>query len=422
MGPLGHSAAALLAAGAALPGAFLLAARPALRDGLGERLGRSFGDATLRPGALWIHAASVGEVMAASRLLDSLAGEGRRLCASAQTTAGRDVLAARHPALASGLAPLDHPWMVTAALARVAPAALVFVENELWPFWIRAASERGVPVLSVSARLSERSLRRWSRTGRFARGTVERLAAVGARTDADAERFVLLGVPESRVRVTGDLKLEPGDVPPRAAELDALLGDVPYVVAASTHEGEEEAALAALSHAEAAGACAALVLAPRHARRFDAVAALASAAGRPVRRRSAPAGGPLRAGEVLLLDSVGELASLFSSARLAFVGGSLVERGGHNVIEPVQAGCPALLGPHVSNLLHALDLLEPVGAVRRVARGAELGPAFLEALADPAASRARGEAGRVALAPARGATARSVALISEVVGPSGSAP
>ena len=421
MGPLGHSAAALLALAGAVPGALLLVARPRARVGLGERLGATFRPGAVERGALWVHAASVGEVLAASRLLDRLGRAGRALCATSQTPAGRQVLRGTRPDIPSALAPLDHPWCVAAALDRVAPAALVMVENELWPFWLRAAAERGVPVISVSARLSERSLARWRRFGALARTAVGPLSAVGARTEADAERFVRLGVDAARVRVTGDLKLEPLETAAPADALLALLGTGAFVVAASTHEGEESAALEAFARAEAAGSRGALVLAPRHAERFDAVASAVSAAGRRLRRRSAPDGTPLRAGEVLLLDSLGELPGLFGRACLAFVGGSLVPRGGHNLVEPLQAGCPAVLGPHVDNVRHVLELLAPSGAVSRVADAQTLGEAFAAALADPLAARRRGEAGRIGLEPGRGASARSAALVEETLGGAGRA-
>jgi len=200
-----------------------------------------------------------------------------------------------------------------------------------------------------------------------------------------------------------------------------LLGKGPFVVAASTHEGEERAALEAFARAEAAGSRGALVLAPRHAERFDAVASAVSAAGRRLCRRSAAGTEPLRAGEVMLLDSLGELPGIFHRACLAFVGGSLVPRGGHNLVEPLQAGCPAVLGPHADNVRHVLDLLAPSGAVGRVTDAEALGDAFAAALADPEAARRRGAAGRRGLEPARGASERSADLVEATLGGAGQA-
>jgi 3-deoxy-D-manno-octulosonic-acid transferase len=416
MGPLGHSLAALAALAAAPFGLLYLAARPALRAGLRERLGLEFARGRATPESVWVHAASVGEALAALRLIDRLRAAGRAVCASTVTTTGREALGRARPDLAAGLAPLDHPWCVEAALGRVRPAALVLIETELWPVWIHAAHARGVPVVSISARLSERSLRRWRRLPFLARGVAGRLAAVGARTQADADRFAALGVPAERVRVTGDLKLEPDAAPqPLADDLAAALGSAPLLVAASTHAGEEEAAFAALLALESAGHPALLLLAPRHPQRFDEVAGRARNAGRRLWRRSALPAAPLAPGEVLLLDSVGELPAVFGRARFAFVGGSLAARGGHNVVEPVRAGCPVAVGPHVENVAHAVEMLAATGAVARVADAAGLARAAVLAFADPEAAHERGARGRAVVEAAAGATARSAALVEEVL-------
>ena len=149
------------------------------------------------------------------------------------------------------LAPIDHPWCVGAALRRVQPAALVLVETELWPSWIRASRARGVPVVVVSGRISDRSFPRYRRLGRFMRSTLRRLCAVGARSALDAERFVALGARAEVVQVTGDLKLEPPERTPRPSEeLAAALGEAPLIVGGSTHAGEEAAALDALTVSE----------------------------------------------------------------------------------------------------------------------------------------------------------------------------
>jgi 3-deoxy-D-manno-octulosonic-acid transferase len=416
MGPLGHSLAALAALGAAPPGLLLLLARPRARAGLRERLGFGFALGQVTPGCVWVHAASVGEALAASRLLVRLRAGGRAVCASTQTVTGRDVLRRALPDVPCALAPLDHPWCVEAALARTAPAALVLVETELWPSWIRAASGRGVPVVSVSARLSARSLRGWLRLGPLARGVARRLAAVGARSEEDAARFAALGVPAERIRVTGDLKLDAevaeGALAP---ELVAALAGPPLLVAASTHAGEEDAALAALAALEAARVPARLLIAPRHPERFGEVVGRLRTAGRRVRRRSALGEAVLAPGEVLLLDSVGELPAVFAHATLAFVGGTLAPRGGHNVLEPARAGCPVVVGPHVESVAQAVLRLEQGGALVRVADAAGLAQACVELLADPAAARRRGACGRAVVEAARGAVERCAALVEETL-------
>jgi 3-deoxy-D-manno-octulosonic-acid transferase len=413
VGPLGHSVAALAAlfgAPALLAG---MALRPRWRAGLTERLGAHPARGLARP--LWLHAASVGEMRAALPLLDALAARGFALVASSMTTTGRALARETRPALASGLAPLDHPWLVARALGRVAPRALVLVETELWPSFVRAASERALPVLVVSGRLSERSFGRWQRVG-LLRSTLQRLTAIGARSDADAARFVALGAPKERVSVTGDLKLDAAPPAPLAPELSAALADVPLFVAGSTHEGEEAAALEALAGAERAGQRVALVLAPRHPERFARAAEHVAASGRRLHRRSALGGERLAAGDVLLLDTLGELASLYARARLAFVGGTLARVGGHNPLEPARVGCPVVFGPHRENVRESAALLVGAGAAEQVADAFALGRVLAAALADPAEAARRGEAGRRALALHQGAVERSVALIEGVLG------
>jgi len=411
---LRQGGAALGAVAAAPLIAALLAARPRWREGFGERLGaRADGGAPERAGAVWIHGASVGEIVAAQRLADRLAARGIPVQTSTTTTTGRAVARRLRSERPCRLAPLDHPWTVSRALARIGPRALVLVETELWPCWIAGAARRGIPVAVVSGRISARSYPRYRRALPVFAPTLGRIVAVGARSDEDAERFVALGVPATRVRVTGDLKLEPGDATPALDPvLAATLDGPPLLVAGSTHPGEEEAALAALAAAERAGERAALVLAPRHPERFGDVDILVRRAGRALQRRSALPGRPLAAGEVLLLDSLGELAAVYARARLAFVGGTLAPVGGHNVLEPAQAGRPVAFGPSTQDARAAAELLLEVDAATLVADAGALAEVFVAALRDPAGADARGAAGRRALEAHRGSAERSAALVA----------
>jgi 3-deoxy-D-manno-octulosonic-acid transferase len=232
MGLLGHSLAALGAL-ALLPAALLaLLVRPGWREGWRERLGERPAAA---PGAVWVHGASVGEMRAAASLIERLRARGEAVTVSATTLPGRALMRRLRPDVPCALAPLDHPWCVARALRRVQPSLLVLVETELWPALIRGADARGVPVVIVSGRLSERSFSRYRRIGPLLRPLLRRLCAVAARSHADAERFVVLGVPAARVRVLGDLKLAAAAEPaPLAADLSAMLGTLPLVVAGST--------------------------------------------------------------------------------------------------------------------------------------------------------------------------------------------
>ncbi len=394
-----------------------LALRPGIRAGLRERLG-SAPQTGPRPelGAVWIHGASVGEILAGAKLSDRLRARGHTTVVSTVTVTGRDAFRRARPEVPCGLAPLDHPWIVDAVLARVRPSALVLIETELWPSWIAAAKRRGVPVVVASGRISDRSFPRYRRLAPLLRGTFGRLDAVGARSEEDARRFVALGVLEARVSVCGDLKLGPPDTAPRLAPklVDRLTGG-PLFVAGSTHPGEEEAALAALARAEASGLRATLVLAPRYPSRAGEVERLVQAAGRRVVRSSAPPGARLAPGEVLLLDGIGDLAGVFACATVAFVGGSLVARGGHNLLEPAAAGRPVVFGPHTENARAAADLLLACGAGERVADATGLADAVVRALADPAAATLRGAAGLQALEAHRGSVERTAALVEAAI-------
>ncbi|MDP6540545.1 MAG: glycosyltransferase N-terminal domain-containing protein [Planctomycetota bacterium] len=406
-----------------LPVGLLAAAlRPAWREGLPERLGLRAPRAD-GPDPHWVHAASVGEVQAALRLIDRLTGRGDALVASTTTLTGRALARRTRPGLATALAPLDHPWCVAAALSRCAPRSLVLVETELWPSWIAGAERRQVPVLVVSGRISDRSFPRYRRLSRWLEPTLRRLSAVGARSQRDAERFVALGVPERNVVVTGDLKLEPPAAPPELApDLGAALARVPYWVAGSTHPGEEVAAWEATRALRREGARLALVVAPRHPERIEAAAQALEAAGAKLTRRSASALPVLGDGEVLLLDTLGELAAVYSGARAAFVGGTLVPVGGHNLLEPLQAGVPVLFGPHTSNARDGAELLLATGAGARVDGEASLAAALGALLEDDAERHAGIARGRLALEDHRGAAERSAALLDRVLAGGGVAP
>jgi 3-deoxy-D-manno-octulosonic-acid transferase len=391
-----------------------LALRPAWRSGLSERLGLL---EPAKPAGIWVHGASVGEVLAAAPLVERLVGGGCPTFASATTVSGRDLLRRILPDVASGLAPVDHPWCVEAALGRIAPKALVLVETELWPVWIAAARRRGIAVVVVSGRISDRSFSRYRRLRPLLAPTLRRIDLVGARSPRDAERFATLGARPEQIRVTGDLKLELPEDASRfhrlAPDLSEVLSSASFFVAGSTHPGEEAAALEALEACERGGLQLSLVLAPRALGRVDGVERELREAGRRVRRRSAPGGGPLAPGEVLLLDSLGELRSVFAAARAAFVGGTLVPVGGHNLLEPVLAGCPVLFGPHLAAVRESADLLLGCGAGQAVADRAGLARALVELLCDPESARARAERGRRALQEHRGSLGRSLDLIQE---------
>ncbi|MCH2187982.1 hypothetical protein MK280_19160 [Myxococcota bacterium] len=353
------------------------AARPALRVGLGERLG---GLPRGEPGAVWIHGASLGEARLVALVSRELKKRGYRTFVSAQTATGRQALSTESDEGEVGFAPFDHPWCVDRALDRIQPAALVLCEAEIWPIWIAAAASRGIPVALVSARLSSSSMRRsrWVR-GLMARA-MGRLSLVGARSEADAQHYLQLGARVEAVRVTGDLKQSVRPVSQGLpSDLRRIWPPAPVLIAASTHAGEETAALEALDQLESAGRPFHLVLAPRHLERVEDVADEISARGRVFPRRRTLRDG-WDPGEVLLLDSHGELASLYAFAAAGFLGGTLVRRGGHDPLEAIRGGCGVVVGPHTERVGKVVDVLAAQGLAFRIAGPEELADAWLRAL------------------------------------------
>jgi 3-deoxy-D-manno-octulosonic-acid transferase len=397
---------ALLALGSPLLLLWVLAS-PRRRSGFAQRL---------RPLArrahdcVWVHAASVGEVEAAAPLIAALRGAGRDVITTTLTATGRERLRALDPAGAPRLAPLDLPGLVGASLARARVRALVLVETELWPNLLHAAQRRGVRTVLVSARISDRSLPRYRRLRWLFGPLLRRLDALGARSEADRARFVALGVRPEAASVCGDLKLARPAPAPAGEDLRAALGAGPFLLGGSTHPGEESALLEAWRALRAGGAeKLRLVLAPRHPERADEVLALARASGARVALRSRGASDA----DVVVIDGVGELGALYGLCALCFVGGSLVPVGGHNLLEPVQAGRVALHGPHVHNQRAQLELLEPLGVLVSVADAAELCGQLARLWSDPQRD-APARAAQAALAAHRGAAQRALALVQGV--------
>jgi 3-deoxy-D-manno-octulosonic-acid transferase len=395
------------------------------REGLLERLGvvparfREHFDA--RP-AIWIHAVSVGEVLAVSRLVAELdaALPGYQVLISTTTQTGQALARQRFGAARVFYCPLDLFWAISAWLNALRPKLLILAETEFWPNLLAGCYRRRIPVAVVNARISDRS---WPRY-RFLRGVWEgflsRLTVVLAQTQVDAERLLALGCRPGRVSVTGNLKFDvrAGEEAAATRLLRTLAAGVPLLVAGSTIEGEETAVLDAHRAMVAAGQPLITVLAPRHPERFDYVAARLDASGIPWVKRSAWNGkeaGSLPAGHIVLLDTIGELASVYSLAAVAFVGGSLVQAGGHNPLEPAQFGVPILMGPNYANFRAITDDLLVARALR-IVRREELAGVVAELLAERDMARAMGECARAVFEQQSGATARSVAAITALLG------
>lgn len=388
------------------------------RPPLAHRLARDLPG--LARGGIWLHAVSVGEVEIARRLLRELAGRASGLPLLVTATTATGLALARRSfegTVSVAVCPLDLPGPVGRLLDAARPRLLVVVETELWPEMLHQTARRGIPAALVNARLSERSFGRYRRVRTLLEPLLKPLRLVLARSNADAERFAALGVPAAAIRVAGNVKydLEPNPEPlPWAAALKAAAGDRPVVVAGSTMAGEEEVVLDAAAGAARAGRPFYLVLAPRHPERFDAVAELIARRGLPMSRRSA-GDGPAAGTSVFLLDTIGELARAYRFAEVAFVGGSLAPTGGHNPLEPALWGVPVLSGPHVHNFAEVYDEMTAAGAAVLVGDADELVEGLVGWLGNPRAARVAGAAGRSVVEANRGATARTVSALLELV-------
>lgn len=395
---------------------------PAYRQRIGERFGH-----VARPPegvAVWVHAVSVGESLAALPLIKALVaqhGERRVWVTTTTPTGSERVTAALGESVIHSYAPYDLPTVVARFLDRARPAKVVVMETELWPNLFRACARRGIPLLIANARLSPRSFKGYGRVAGFTRATLADTAHIAAQSALDAERFAALGAPG--VSVAGNLKFDlalPEAQLARGQRIRAALGATrPVWIAASTHEGEEEIALAAQLQLLRTLPTALLILVPRHPQRFDAVARLAERAGLRLLRRSAldfPADGatpaPGEPPQVLLGDSMGEMLAYLEASDLAFVGGSFVPVGGHNVLEPAALGKPVLFGPQMHNFLPARELLLGCEAAQELAEPSALAEAVLALLADPARRRTMGAAGAAAVAANRGALQRLLDLVA----------
>lgn len=384
--------------------AVLALLRPRLRSGLLERL-RPLGR-TARP-QVWLHAASLGEAEAASPLIRGLLERDLPVVVTTLTTTGRDRLRAVFPGLPVRLAPLDLPGIVGASVRRARVRVLILIETEIWPNLIAGAAANGAQVLILSARVSDRSLRRYRVVAPFFRSLLRRVRSVSAQSESDAARFRALGVPSERVSVGGDLKL---DRPPAAPPDDALreaIGPGPLLIGGSTHPGEEEALLHAWLPLREKGLR--LVLVPRHPERIAEVCANLRRNRVDFRLRSEGAA----EAEVVVVDSIGELAALYALADLVFVGGTLAPVGGHNLVEPVQAGRVVLHGPHTQNQQTQQRLLEPLGVLHPVADAHELSLG-LAALWDDPDRNAAADRASASLVHHRGAAQRALLAIERV--------
>lgn len=398
------------------------------REGLVERLGiydAGLINALNGQKTIWVHAVSVGETMAVKPLLKALKKNfpGIRIVLSNVTETGRGIAEKTAEVDHCVYFPFDYHFTVKHALAKVRPALLVMVETEIWPNFLRAAHDMGIPAVLVNGRISDRSFGRYLALKWFFRPILVNLTAVCMQTAEDARRIIAIGAEPGRVHVTRNLKYDiPANAPTneKKRELRGICkipDGIMVITAGSTHAGEEETLLSAYRQLLAGGHECFFVLAPRHPERAGEVADIIRNCGMPFTLISSLARreGLFRPGEVLLVDTVGELMRLYAISDIVFVGGSLATTGGHNILEPASLGVPVLFGPHMHNFRESATLLLACGGGFQVRDGDEL-TADLQILLDDGAKRyVTGQNGMKLLLENSGATEMHMEVIKKLL-------
>lgn len=367
--------------------------------------------------SLWLHCASVGEVMAARPLIEALRQQypGRPLTLTTMTATGAEqalTLARNSDAMIRHyFVPLDFPFAAHRFVSRLKPALAIFFETELWPNLLTACQRQQVPVAVVNGRLSERAFVGYRKVRWLMGDALSQVDWLGAKSDADARRFQWLGMAPYKTQVTGSLKFDI-TIDNKALKVSERLlspgSERPVWVAGSTHSGEDEQLLAAHRMLRETLPDALLILVPRHPQRFETVVRLCRDGGFTLARRSL---GELPDADtsVYLGDTMGELQALYATGQLAFVGGSLVPVGGHNLLEPAAFGVPVISGPQLANFSDVAEVMRDADALVEVVDETALAEVLARLLNDPVARRQLGDAGQHVVEANRGALERTLA-------------
>jgi 3-deoxy-D-manno-octulosonic-acid transferase len=380
--------------------------------------------------SIWIHAVSVGEVLTARALLQELRDRYPRFRIFLSTTTLTGYQVARNNLRYIDdvfYFPFDFAFIVRRTLRLVRPRIFIMMETELWPNLLRACRATGVKTLLVNGRISSRSYPRYKLARPFFKHVLANVDRFCMQSEESARRIVDIGADPARVTVTGSLKFDSLEGPESVAVPDRgrnrvlryfrIPPDRPVVIAASTLKGEEEPVLEAFQRVRAMRPDALLIIAPRKPERFDDVESLARRTGLNVSRRSELRVDAEPRHDIVILDTIGELAQLFQVATVVFVGGSLVDAGGHNILEPAVFGKPIVFGPHMENFAEIARAFLDNGAGIEVKNGRELETMFVELLGDPVRRASLGAAARALVEANRGARARSLEAIAQLLQP-----
>jgi 3-deoxy-D-manno-octulosonic-acid transferase len=375
--------------------------------------------------SIWVHCVSVGETLAAVPLINRLQQQypGHVLVVTTTTPTGSaQVSMALGNKVLHAYMPYDLPGSVRRFLDRVRPQLVVILETELWPNLFTACNEQQIPLVIVNARLSPRSIRGYTRFATLASQTLRQVSLITAQTRQDADHFLALGAADEQVMVSGNIKFDM-NVPPSLEEQAQALrrgwnggsdGQRPVWVAASTHEGEDEQVLEALRQIHQSLPQLLLVLVPRHPERFDRVAALCRGQGLATVRRSEGTSCKIETA-VFVGDTMGELRLFYAAADIAFVGGSLVATGGHNVLEPAMLGRPVIFGPYMFNFTEAAALLLAAKAAVQITDATQLAQTVLHYALDSASRLQAGEKAQQVVDANRGALDVTLAQIARLL-------
>ncbi len=381
--------------------------------------------------SIWIHAVSVGEVLTARALLPELRERYPRLRIFLSTTTMTGQQIARNNLQYVDEVfyfPFDFAVIVNRTLRLVKPKLFIMMETEIWPNLLRACRRANVRTMLVNGRISSRSYPRYRLVRGFFRRVLQDVDRFCMQSEESARRIVDIGADRDRVTVTGSLKFDSLEMPGTAAadrgsnrvlRYFRIGPDRPVFIAASTLKGEDEHVLEAFQRVRATMTDALLIVAPRKPERFDEVERLARRAGWKVTRRSELRVDSEPRCDVVVLDTIGELAQVFQVATAVFVGGSLVDAGGHNILEPAVFGKPIVFGPHMQNFAEIAQAFLENGAAIQIQSGRELETVMRELLGDPVKRARLGAAARALVEANRGARARSLAAIAQLLPPAG---
>lgn len=365
---------------------------------------------------IWVHAVSVGEVEACRPLIKGLQDrypEHQILITTMTPTGSARVKSLFAENVLHVYLPYDLPFAIRGFLDAMQPQFGIIMETELWPNLILICAERSIPIAVANARLSVRSARGYLKVAKLTRQMLQNIPLIAAQSHSDRDRFVQLGAHKDKVHAVGNLKYEislPASIIERAESIRALWGNRPVFIAASTHEGEEEQILDAARKIRGQFRDLLLIIVPRHPERFDRVTALCRRSGLNTLRRSD--GKPCRSQvQALVVDSMGELSVFYGTADVAFVGGSLINHGGHNILEPAALSRPVITGPHYFNFLEITRQFLEYHAAIEVKNTDQLADSVIELLKDPQRRTEMGDAGKHLIEQSKGASQRLLNLI-----------